>query len=253
MIIAIVITVLLGVVVAEDTCDYGGVVQDDCPIDNCCDLGYGKSTFTCIFNKPNIYKIKNFCGNQHSILTGYCDTITDGGGWLVIQRRKDGSVNFNRDWVDYEEGFGTLTGEFWYGLRAIHCLTNQGQWELRIDFMFANRTKGYLSYRNFRVGPGSANYPLTISEFTGDTDNPFASHTLNRMQFTTKDRDNDRWEKGNCATSWVGGNAGGWWYKFCSNIYPNHQYNHMYTINLYSEAYSLPFIELKIRPKDCNI
>jgi len=50
-------------------------------------------------------------------------------GWLF-----DGSENFKRFWWEYEMGFGILTGEFWYGLRAISCLTNQGQWQLRIDY-----------------------------------------------------------------------------------------------------------------------
>jgi len=46
-----------------------------------------------------------------------CDAITAGGGWLVVLRRQDGSADFDRDWVDYENDFGCLTGEFWYGLR----------------------------------------------------------------------------------------------------------------------------------------
>ena len=43
-----------------------------------------------------------------------CDMVTDGGGWLVIQRRlPKGKVNFVRKWDDYENGFGDLEGEFW--------------------------------------------------------------------------------------------------------------------------------------------
>ena len=57
-------------------------------------------------------------------LTARCDMVTDGGGWMVIQRRiVNGDVNFTRDWNDYVNGFGDLNGEFWYGLDNIHYLT----------------------------------------------------------------------------------------------------------------------------------
>jgi len=125
----------------------------------------------------------------------YCDTTSGGGGWLVIQRRQDGSVDFNRDWVDYEDGFGSLTGEFWFGLRGIHIVTNQGQWELRIDYTFSNGTKAYLSYSNFRIGPATEQYPLTISGFDGVTSDPIVPSggpwSIHDMKFTTRDRDND--------------------------------------------------------------
>ena len=129
--------------------------------------------FTASLSKSAVYNIIDFCGDSDSIAEAYCDATTDGGGWLVIQRRKDGSVDFNRDWVDYEEGFGELTGELWYGLRPIHCLTNQGQWELRIDYNFANGTRRYLHYKNFKVGPPSSQYQLTISGYSGYTTDPF--------------------------------------------------------------------------------
>ena len=230
-------------------------------INNCCDLGFRQSTFSEIANKPKQHKMKNMCGNKHSTITNvYCDTVTAGGGWLVIQRRIDGSVDFNRYWSEYEEGFGNLpdddkdtTGEFWIGLRSLHCLTSQGQWELRIDYMFPNKTKGYLSYHHFRVGPGSDDYRLSISGFSGNTTDLFSIKMINGMKFTTRDRENDNWPDHNCAVHHAGGNVGGWWYNDCSYINPNHQFNHSHSVRLNSQWYSLPFIEIKSRPLNCNL
>ena len=231
-------------------------------INNCCDLGFRQSTFSEIVNKPKQYKMKNMCGNKHSTITNvYCDTVTAGGGWLVIQRKINGSVDFNRYWSEYEEGFGNLpdddkdrTGEFWIGLRSLHCLTSQGHWELRIDYIFPNKTKGYLSYRHFRVGPASDDYQLSISGFTGNTTDPITGrHSLSGVKFTTRDRDNDKWSGINCAVHYLG-NTGGWWYRYnqCSHIFPNHQNKHGY-VSLYGQWHALPFIEIKIRPLNCNL
>ena len=230
-------------------------------INNCCDLGFRQSTFSEIVNKPKQHRMKNMCGNKYSTITNvYCDTVTAGGGWLVIQRRIDGSVDFNRYWSEYEEGFGNLpdddkdtTGEFWIGLRSLHCLTSQGQWELRIDYMFPNKTKGYLSYHYFRVGPASDDYQLSISGLSGNTTDPVSIKMLNGMKFTTRDRDNDNWPWYNCAVRHASGNAGGWWYNDCSHINPNHQYNHSHSVHLNGQWHSLPFIEIKIRPLNCNL
>lgn len=42
-------------------------------------------------------------------------------------QRKDGSVDFRKDWIQYKEGFGYLspddTTEFWLGNEKIHLLT----------------------------------------------------------------------------------------------------------------------------------
>ena len=232
---------------------------DACPVvtsinGSCCEVKSNGFKFSTTPLKSHVYNITNFCGDCKEVAEGYCDAISDGGGWLVIQRRQDGSVNFNRDWVEYEEGFGSLTGEFWYGLRPLHCLTNQGQWKLRIDFTFSNGTKSYMSYNYFAVGPANSQYQLSISGFTGITiTDPFSSYDINGMKFTTKDRDNDKCSINvdNCALNKNGGKAGGWWYKCCSYINPNHQYNHKYSIALYSTWYSLPFIEMKIKPYKC--
>ena len=267
MVIAIVlVSVLLHIVQAQQPT----AATTHTLINNCCDLGFRQSTFSEIVNKPKQYKMKNMCGNKHSTITNvYCDTVTAGGGWLVIQRRIDGSVDFNRYWSEYEEGFGNLpdddkdtTGEFWIGLHSLHCLTSQGQWELRIDYMFPNKTKGYLSYHHFRVGPASDDYRLSISGFSGNTTDPVTeSHSvtgtlsINGTRFSTRDRDNDEIGNGfNCAADALGGNAGGWWYKYCSLISPNRQYSiqdHSVTLN--GHKLPLPSIEIKIRPLNCYL
>ena len=41
---------------------------------------------------------------------------------MVIMQRSTGRVDFNHSMEEYEFGFGDLTGEFWYGLKNIHCM-----------------------------------------------------------------------------------------------------------------------------------
>ena len=229
------------------------MLVDACPIvtylnGSCCEVKSNEFKFSTTL-KSRVYNITNFCGDCEEAAEGYCDAVSDGGGWLVIQRRQDGSVDFNRDWVECEDGFGSLTGELWYGLRPQHCLINQRQWKLQIDFTFTNGTKSYLSYNNFAVEPANNQYQLSISGFNGITTDPF-SYT-NAMKFTTKDKDNDR-DSNNCA---VNGhhdyNAGGWWYRNCAYIHLNHQYKNIHSIHLNGKWYSLPFIEMKIKPYRC--
>ena len=235
----------------------GIMLVDACPVltslnGSCCEVKSNGFKFATTL-KSRVYNITNFCGECDLTAEGYCDALTDGGGWLVVQRRQDGSVDFNRDWVEYEEGFGSLTGELWYGLRPLHCLTNQGQWQLRMDFTFINGTKSHLFYNNFAVGTPNSQYQLAISGFIGTgTDDPFGKYQLSGRKFTTKDRDNDSRGKENCALNGPHHhNAGGWWYGDCAYLHPNHQYKNVHSVHLNGEWHPLTFIEIKIKPSTC--
>ena len=66
---------------------------------NCCELREPSS-------KPSgMYVIKGYYEPTNLEIAAYCNE----GGWLVIQKRQHGSVDFNRTWVEYENGFGSLT------------------------------------------------------------------------------------------------------------------------------------------------
>ncbi|XP_012942222.1 angiopoietin-4 [Aplysia californica] len=53
----------------------------------------------------------------HQCMVVTCDTVTDNGGWIVIQRRASADVDFFRGWVEYKHGFDDLSGNFlaWVG------------------------------------------------------------------------------------------------------------------------------------------
>ena len=217
---------------------------------SCCDLTNFLST-----KAPSaVYQIPVNCSCQLSsfsieTIDTYCDMDTSGGGWMVIQRnKKDGVKTFNKKWKDYEEGFGDLTGDkLWYGLKALHCFTETAQWELRIDFQFANKTWSHLHYKQFKVGSSSDEYPLTIGGFTGITTDPFVTHPLNGMKFSTADNDNDIHKRGsNCAA----GHNDGWWHNGCFDIDANYQPP---SVALNSKVYHVLSMEMKIRQHDCII
>ncbi|MGH0167663.1 UNVERIFIED_CONTAM: hypothetical protein FKN15_052875 [Acipenser sinensis] len=99
----------------------------------------------------------------------FCDMHTDGGGWLVFQRRMDGSVDFFQDWNSYKRGFGNKQTEFWLGNENIHLLTATGFHELRIDLEDFERVKTFAKYESFQILGESENYKLLLAEFTSGT------------------------------------------------------------------------------------
>ena len=179
----------------------------------------------------------------------WCDMQTDGGGWTVFQRRRDGSVDFYRGWDEYKRGFGALHGEFWLGLEKLHRLTTSQV--LRFDLVdFANVWK-YAQYDSFTVGPLSSSYIAYVGKYTGTAGDSFSYH--NGMKFSTKDKDQDIWSD-NCAVSF----KGAWWYKDChqsnlNGVYLKGQHDSyadgVIWYGLHGYHYSLKLSEMKIRPQ----
>ena len=140
----------------------------------------------------------------------YCDMETDGGGWTVFQRRKDGSVDFNRGWNEYERGFGDVEGDYWLGLTSLHQLLQlNGANELRIDLKDYSGNSAYAKYSSFNVGDSNSKYTLNVSWYSGTAGDAIAasestSYNVNGMKFSTKDQDNDKWG-GHCGARWIGG------------------------------------------------
>ncbi|KAK3788959.1 hypothetical protein RRG08_010207 [Elysia crispata] len=139
-----------------------------------------------------------------------CDTVTDGGGWIIIQRRSKGDVNYYRGWEEYKNGFGDLAGDFWLGNRHIHRITSSGSHELRVELVYQGRL-AYARYGIFVMADEASNFSLNVSDYSGTAGDSLVKHGLGE-QFTTFDRDNDR-DKRQCAKAC----KGAWWYGVCGH------------------------------------
>eukprot|EP00069_Balaena_mysticetus_P015454 bmy_22519T0 len=193
------------------------------------------------------------------------------GGWLLIQQRKDGSLNFNRTWQDYKKGFGSLNdkgeGEFWLGNEYLHLLTLRGS-ILRVELEDWAGKGAYAEY-HWRVGSEAEGYALQVSSYEGTAGDALIEGSVEEgteytshagMRFSTFDRDADKWED-NCAEVY----GGGWWYNNCqaANLngiyYPGGSYdprdnspyeieNGVVWVPFRGADYSLRAVRMKIRP-----
>ena len=184
-------------------------------------------------------------------LTVYCDQTTDGGGWMVFQRRVSPFVtHFSKNWAEYEAGFGNFYNSFWIGNQHLSRLTATPV-QLRIELQEINGAHGYAVYENFSISGPADNYRLSAGTYIeGTIGNALyffllfffifiyfyiylfiffyfyffyflgnalygeadKSFVQDGMQFTTSDRDNDGNSLGNCAT--INGPSG-WWLSNC--------------------------------------
>ncbi|XP_002057880.4 fibrinogen-like protein A [Drosophila virilis] len=150
---------------------------------------------SCLGKLTDIYTIK--VPNIEPFLVP-CDSKLADNGWTVIQRRVDGSVDFNRDWDQYKAGFGDLHGNFFIGLEKLHHMTLSQPHELYVYLADFENNARYAKYSHFQIGNEYESYKLKkLGTYSGNAGDAFKIH-LN-MNFTTKNNDNDTSMKANCA------------------------------------------------------
>lgn len=122
--------------------------------------------------------------------------------------------NFNRSWNDYKNGFGNLSGEFWYGNDFIHKLTYDDDMELKIQLESWDDQHIELHYNIFRVDSEANHYNLFVSDFYGNNKQLDAFSYHHNQDFSTYDRQHDKTginddkQCCSCAKSY----ASGWWF-----------------------------------------
>uniref|UniRef100_A0A8C5IK43 Angiopoietin like 3 n=1 Tax=Junco hyemalis TaxID=40217 RepID=A0A8C5IK43_JUNHY len=142
----------------------------------------------------------------------YCETKF-GTSWTVIQKRVDGSLDFNQTWDAYTNGFGDLNEEFWLGLKKIYSITQQGNYLLRIELQDWRGNRRHIEY-SFSLGGPSTNFTLQLARMSGSIPNALPEHA--RLRFSL----------GNAAggSSCPQSHPGGWWHSECEETNLNGNY-----------------------------
>lgn len=168
--------------------------------------------------KPGVYALRLDANSEP--IKAYCDfdwspALTSSSSdrqsvnaWLVIQRRLDGGLSFGRSWKDYEQGFGSVDGEYWLGLRHIHDVTSRAPYSVRMEMWDVNNVYWLADYETFSVDDVRSLYRLNVGGYHGNATD--AMRYANAMSFSAPDRDNDV-SSTHCAKFY----AAGWWYKHC--------------------------------------
>ncbi|XP_050092460.1 angiopoietin-related protein 1-like [Anopheles aquasalis] len=176
-----------------------------------------------------------------------CEQEKFNGSWIVVQHRFDGSNDFDRNWAEYRDGFGSGEEEFWFGLEKMHQITTARPHEIIFELKDFSDNYGYAHYDNIVIDSESEQYRITLGKYSGTAGDSMTYN--NGMKFSTKDRDNDQSPAYDCAQL----NKGAWWYSACSLASLNAPYMNdsigesMYWYNFKTDYRGLSFSRIMIR------
>ncbi|XP_052072296.1 fibrinogen-like protein A isoform X3 [Mytilus californianus] len=171
-------------------------VSEEKPID-CTDIHVSQGSGIYTIYPKGIGRINVYCD---------LDTYNNGGGWTVFQRRETGEEDFNREWIDYENGFGSLRKEFWLGNSNLYIITDQGRYELMVMIEDFKNNKAFARYNSFKIGGVFSNYKLSIGGYSGTAGNILEKNS--NKPFSTKDKHNVKFKDLDCAKY----DGGPWWF-----------------------------------------
>ncbi|XP_072182271.1 techylectin-5A-like [Diadema setosum] len=195
------------------------------------------------FETSGVYDVRALDSEQP--IQVYCDMNTDGGGWMVLQRRSNDNTDFDLPWDVYAYGFGDLGGNHWLGLERVRRIFGNRTLQLRIDMEDDNGDTIYAKYSSFSIGTADDFYQLTVFGYSGDAGDGL-SHS-NGSPFSTAERVNDPNMDIPCDSCCP---SGGWWYNGCGQSNLNGVY-HGDTQDGQALLWNdivITFVEMKVKP-----
>ncbi|XP_034477655.1 ficolin-2-like [Drosophila innubila] len=203
---------------------------------------------TALSRRTGVYQIVIPDYSVHPFIVS-CDEDSHGGGWTIVMRRHDGSVDFYLFWKHYKNGFGNVNGEFFIGLEKLHIMTKELDQELLIMMEDFKGQKRFARYNRFVIDSEQNEYALKVlGEYSGDAGDSLIGHA--GRKFTAQDRDNDE-NPANCATQYTGA----WWYSSChsSNLLGKYNDNTfgkgINWLTFTTHTASLKNVQMMIRPR----
>ncbi|XP_067679727.1 angiopoietin-4-like [Haliotis asinina] len=143
------------------------------------------------------------------------------GGRTFVQKQSSG-IDFNRNWQDYTEGFGTPGGDHWLGLEKMKAISDKTPSKFVVRLAYEKvPTWRQIICHNVRLSDAVSGFRINF------TDTTTAEKEKNQLidvvtdlrgaRFSTYDRDNDENAAGSCAQT----HKSGWWFRDCTRCNPN--------------------------------